>query len=518
MFMSARKARLVATCRKLLSIAAEQNALVKEDPSAPTEGPSHGRYHALEAQCSRLVEELDRDEAQAAKEELRAPVPSARAQWLEGAAYVMALVDKCVMERRAALRPLKILLGSIAAVASLFAIYYAISRLVDLLGPGPVFESIFVATLAAIAATIVYLVVKAAPGTLRALGVVALIFAIIVGTAGLVGVLGRPAATPSRAAIASATPFRTVSNATPEEQRAFVECAQAPRDKPMPAGCNRPSLVAAPPTIPPSTLAGSTVLTPEERKFFEPSAPLPAAPTSDTALVTRPDPMTEGTCAGLTSAQCIVKLYPPGPPPPPQPTDGSMRFEMADTGSDPADWISAQGTIDINTPSYFEAFLGYWGPGIAKNYPEGFTVRLNSPGGDLGAGLELGKLIRQHHLSTEVGATRIPPNAMLEVSIRQPGTCNSACAYAFLGGEKRTASGGSLGFHQFGDNPKVAVADRTSQAQAATGILIRYLKRMGIDPEVLALASAMPGNRIDTPDEATMARLRITTDYRGYRN
>jgi hypothetical protein len=214
---------------------------------------------------------------------------------------------------------------------------------------------------------------------------------------------------------------------------------------------------------------------------------------------------------GLTGEACINHLYPPGPPPPAQPTDGSMRFELADTGSNHADWIAAQGTIDTNTPSYFEAFLTYWGPWIAHNYPNGFTVRLNSPGGDLGAGLALGELIRQHHLSTEVGATQIPANAMLEVSVKQPGHCNSSCAWSFLGGVTRSAGENELGVHRFGDSPEVPEALRTGYAQQTDGLILHYLKRMGIDPEVLFIAAMTPFDHILLLDEATMIELRIVT-------
>ena len=210
-------------------------------------------------------------------------------------------------------------------------------------------------------------------------------------------------------------------------------------------------------------------------------------------------------CVGLTSEQCVNRLYPPQPLP-------KMRFAMAATGGDGCCvWVAAEGVITAATPADFQAFLKEQDAG----WPDvrQYAIRLNSPGGDLGAGMQLGDLIRQNHFATEVGSTwaGIPPGRLIQVNTKTPGTCLSACAYAFLGGVTRTAKAGEIGFHQFGDSSQVAAADRTSQAQATTGILIQYLNYMGVNPEALALASATPADKIAKPDEATMIRLRITT-------
>jgi hypothetical protein len=92
----------------------------------------------------------------------------------------------------------------------------------------------------------------------------------------------------------------------------------------------------------------------------------------------------------------------------------------------------------------------------------------------------------------------------------------SACAYAFLGGINRTAKSGELGFHQFSAPPSTTndpPTDRSSEAQALTGMVAQYLKEMGVDPEVLSLASKTPSADINLPDGPTMTRLGIINSH-----
>ena len=83
--------------------------------------------------------------------------------------------------------------------------------------------------------------------------------------------------------------------------------------------------------------------------------------------------------------------------------------------------------------------------GYSEN-PVGWSVRLNSPGGDLAGGIRLGELIRKLKLDTEIGVTEPDSYGHWKTA---PGLCASACAFAFLGGLSRRASGGELGVHQF---------------------------------------------------------------------
>lgn len=84
------------------------------------------------------------------------------------------------------------------------------------------------------------------------------------------------------------------------------------------------------------------------------------------------------------------------------------------------------------------------------DFSDGEVVLLHSRGGNLAGGVALGKLIREYNLSTEVGGG--PPVSQDEIwEWPDAGVCESACAYAFLGGGGgvnlvRVISWASIGF------------------------------------------------------------------------
>ena len=82
---------------------------------------------------------------------------------------------------------------------------------------------------------------------------------------------------------------------------------------------------------------------------------------------------------------------------------------------------------------------------IVQNLPRGrdafLVVSLNSPGGDVGEGLELAQLLQSLDMQVVTDVMTIDG---------QSGTCASACSYVFLGGTYRFLSNGSqIGVHQF---------------------------------------------------------------------
>ena len=81
-----------------------------------------------------------------------------------------------------------------------------------------------------------------------------------------------------------------------------------------------------------------------------------------------------------------------------------------------------------------------------KHIPLGSRLYLHSPGGSLGGGLALGRVIRENKLETLIG--QVDP--ALPYVDSKPGYCYSACATAFLGGEYRYWTNGSVyGVHRF---------------------------------------------------------------------
>ena len=200
-------------------------------------------------------------------------------------------------------------------------------------------------------------------------------------------------------------------------------------------------------------------------------------------------------------------------------TTSPMQFKLASTGGvSCCEWISAEGQITGETPAAFVSFLKEW-----NNDLEGrTTIYLNSPGGNLVAGMRLGELFRKGKFATDVGTTSPMPGSGKVVASRlDPGICMSACAYAFLGGVNRGAKAGELGFHQFYSPPSTGEAvlkspdkpDDASTAQLIVGLIAIYLKEMGIDPEVLFLASSTSASDLYLPDVSTMRQLRIINQH-----
>ena len=123
--------------------------------------------------------------------------------------------------------------------------------------------------------------------------------------------------------------------------------------------------------------------------------------------------------------------------------DQPMTFEWGSVYGDvPA--IFADGEFTPETPEALRAFLKR----STQQTPE-TMIYLSSLGGDLTAGMEVGKIIRQANLNTAVARnTRNPADANtidLDAFSRvYPGHCVSACSLAFLGGVKREVRPGSI--------------------------------------------------------------------------
>jgi hypothetical protein len=184
-------------------------------------------------------------------------------------------------------------------------------------------------------------------------------------------------------------------------------------------------------------------------------------------------------------------------------------------------WIAAVGEIGPDTPAQFSAFLA------SLEYGSGGQIVLNSPGGNLVAGMELGRLIRKTGLTAHIGTThRIfeSYNAPCDTWFDEvtAGICASSCAYAFLGGLERFVDSpyyptrpNLLGFHRFYGNPDrgsdILTAQQVSEietttlsvAQAITGQIVLYAIEMGIDARIVAFASATPSDDLyfPTPEE-----------------
>jgi hypothetical protein len=138
-------------------------------------------------------------------------------------------------------------------------------------------------------------------------------------------------------------------------------------------------------------------------------------------------------------------------------------------------FIQAVGTITADTPGELEKFLKTEDARMTRN------IDFHSLGGDLGAAIKLGEIIRKAGYNTAIGRS-IPLDGPMENYAYKNPACVAACAFAFLGGVTR-----SYGSNDRYGLPQLNVAgpnagDETRQAA-------NYLERMGVTPSILQTSS-----------------------------
>ena len=139
---------------------------------------------------------------------------------------------------------------------------------------------------------------------------------------------------------------------------------------------------------------------------------------------------------------------------------------------------------------------------LAQRGIESARVFLNSPGGLLLEGMELGRLIRLRGFSTYVGRQRDNGADALA------GSCSSACVFAFIGGVYRFALPQSrIGVHRFSSmSPADADPD---MAQMVSAAIIRYIREMGVDVDLFDRMSRRGSEQILILSEKDMQQLRV---------
>lgn len=147
--------------------------------------------------------------------------------------------------------------------------------------------------------------------------------------------------------------------------------------------------------------------------------------------------------------------------------------------------INAFGRIEPGDGAKFAAFLQRISP------PPITCIYLNTPGGSVPDGIEIGRLIRQYGLSTSIGTyVLLPPQERDIVRRRefQPGICASSGTLAFLGGRFRFFQEGSeFRVHQFFFQR--SVGDVLGPSQQTSAAIARYLTDMGIDLQLMQIGA-----------------------------
>ena len=170
--------------------------------------------------------------------------------------------------------------------------------------------------------------------------------------------------------------------------------------------------------------------------------------------------------------------------------------------------------------SCFIYFDGTITKGVADDFKEilsveGPNVYLNSPGGDLQEALKLGRLIRKAGKQTIIGS--LAGVATFEgtnrpINFPEKGRCESACAYAFMGGQERQLGSGRLGLHRFYSTERGLTSD---EAQFLSGLLVEYMVEMGVDARLFLAASKEGAEGMYYVSEAEALDYSIVTPY-GY--
>ncbi len=127
---------------------------------------------------------------------------------------------------------------------------------------------------------------------------------------------------------------------------------------------------------------------------------------------------------------------------------------------------------------------------VLARHPAGnATVYLNSKGGSVLVGIELGILIRDKGLSTGVGQRNNWGGPA------RSGECSSACPFAFLGGVYRYASMDSkIGVHRF--SAAAGVEPDLDMVQVMSAAIVTHILSMGADLRLLELMTLEGGGQI----------------------
>jgi hypothetical protein len=166
--------------------------------------------------------------------------------------------------------------------------------------------------------------------------------------------------------------------------------------------------------------------------------------------------------------------------------------------------VGADGDISQETPALFEEFVR---ENVAPDRDT--TVVLNSPGGSLGGGIELGRVIRRNNFNTHIAVSGSEAG---EVYIPGAGACASSCAYAFLGGVRRSKEIQSLyGLHQLSvdSDSEVSLRQAVRSTQQVIAEVSKYVEDMGASSNIVTLATQTSSDSIDWISDAGLNELGV---------
>ncbi len=166
--------------------------------------------------------------------------------------------------------------------------------------------------------------------------------------------------------------------------------------------------------------------------------------------------------------------------------------------------VVADGDISQETPALFEEF-------VSENVllERDTTVVLNSPGGSLWGGLELGRAIRSNSFNTHIATRQLNAG---EAYTPEAGACASSCAYAFLGGVRRSKEIQSqYGLHQLSvdSDSEVSLSQAVRSTQQVIAEVSKYVEDMGASSNIVTLATQTSADSIDWISDASLSELGV---------
>ncbi len=171
--------------------------------------------------------------------------------------------------------------------------------------------------------------------------------------------------------------------------------------------------------------------------------------------------------------------------------------------------IILDGEIDADAPARVNEAL-------KKTGSDGADVYINSPGGNLLAGMQIGRLIRNAGANTHIGILITDPSKKFtELGLKYiPGQCLSACTFAFIGGVYRySVEGSEFGVHRFSKKSGPELND-LDDAQVISAAISTYINEMDVDIELFDLMVQEDKKNIKILSYAETIRLNVINNGR----
>ena len=236
---------------------------------------------------------------------------------------------------------------------------------------------------------------------------------------------------------------------------------------------------------------------------------------SSTFSVNRPSSQSSQICAALLLGSLLLwPLFASGAAPKLEKDSGpagkeAMRFSVANVcdlaGKNCQNMIAANGWIEPGAVNRFNE--------QTNALPEHTTVVIDSAGGDLQAGMELGRAIRGKRFNTRIGVLKPSTNKNNVNFELNSGRCLSACVLSFLGGiERDLDSTDIVGFHGLtiaNAKDQVGKPAGEERAKEVLGALGRYIELMGADRRITDFMLLAKGDNIQRIPTETAKQLNL---------